>query len=62
MSEVNANRCQWCDEVILVDHEEHSTDRDGNVYHTWCREDALAEAAIWQKEDAAIDEQLEEEV
>lgn len=62
MSEVNAQTCEWCGEAILVDHEEHVTDSRGNAYHVWCREDEQAEAASWRREDAAIEEDIEEEV
>jgi len=63
MSEgLNAEKCAWCDEAILVDHEEHSTDPNGSVYHTWCREDEQAEVASWRREDAAIEADIEEEV
>lgn len=59
--EINAHNCDWCSDVILVDSEEHSTDSEGNVYHTWCREDAAAEAKAWREDSAATDVDIEEE-
>jgi hypothetical protein len=46
MSEVNAQKCGWCDIAILTDHEEHVWDESGqDVYHYWCAEES-AEAVM----------------
>jgi hypothetical protein len=58
--EVDAQKCEACDEVILTDHEEHHTDEFGLVWHHWCAEDH-AEAVMENfVEEEAIEEARED--
>lgn len=59
-SEVNAQKCGWCEVAILLDHEDHHWDEDGvSVYHNWCAEEA-ADAALDLREEVAIEEARED--
>lgn len=60
MQEVNASRCEGCDEVILTDHEEHHSDENGSVWHHWCVEYVSKDEADDLAEELAIEEAREE--